>query len=301
MVYPLRLYSRDSFLLVAMAFGLAGCSIHPLPGDIPRVSTANIVQRIRCEAQEGLRSFRLDDPAVKRIVSGTTVAYEFSFVITENNAAASGQLTFEKPNFSGGSITLDFKPSAVLQRVNTRTFTVLEKLEVINAADCSPEAVSANWAYPITGATGMAEVVQTYVKLSLLAGLGNGKNVFSDELTFTTIFTAGVKPTLRLNSVAGTFRLTNASITGTADRTDEHNVTVAFGYDGPPTATGVARAIATQQWWADNIEALDSRALRRVVQSESEATNRVLLELGRRRGAREDAVKVGKLLGTTVP
>jgi hypothetical protein len=287
-----------------MAIGLAGCSIHPLPGDIPRVSTANIVERIRCEAQEGLRSFQQDDPAIKRIVAGTTIAYEFSFVITEDNKATSGKLIFERPNFTGGTLTLDFKPSATLQRMNTRTFTVLEKFEVLNAADCSPEAVRANWAYPITGATGMAEVVQSYVKLSRLAGLGKAtfpQNVFSDQLTFTTTLTAGVKPTLTLNSVAGTFRLTNASITGTADRMDVHDVTIAFAYDGPPSATGmrIASAKAAQKWWADNESALKSRALRRVVQSESDATNRTLLELTRRRNAREDEVKVGKLLGTT--
>ena len=304
MVYPLRLRSRNGLILAVMAFGLPGCSIHPLPGDIPRISTANIVERIRCEAQEGLRSFPQDDPAIKRIVSGTTVAYDFTFTITEDNKASSGKLIFERPNFTGGSLTLELKPSATLQRMNTRDFIVLEDLGKLNAADCSPEAVRANLIYPITGATGMAEVVQTYIKLSLLAGLGKAKfpaDVFSDELKFTTTLSAGANPTLELNSVAGRFRLTEASIMGKAKRLDQHNVTVAFAYEGPPTATGMARAKAAQQWWATNASALDSRALRRVVQSEAEAPNRALLELARRQNAREDAVKVGKLLGTTVP
>ena len=37
----------------ALAAGLAGCSMHPLPDDVSRVSTVDIVERIRCEAQEG--------------------------------------------------------------------------------------------------------------------------------------------------------------------------------------------------------------------------------------------------------
>jgi hypothetical protein len=304
MVCPLRFGSKDGLMLGAVTLSLCGCLIHPLPGDLPRVSTAAIVERIRCEAQEGLRSVQQHDQAVKRIVEGTTIAYEFSFTITEDNAAASGKLTFERPNFTGGTLTLDFRPSAALKRANTRTFTVLEDLGKLNAVNCAPEAVTANWVYPITGSIGMAEVVETYIKLQLLAGLGKAKfpaDVFSDELEFTTTLRAGVKPTLELNAVAGTLRLTDASKTGTAQRMDKHDLTVAFAYDGPPTAQRLARAQASQAWWTANAGALDSRALRRVVQSETEAPNRALLELARRRNAREDAVRVGKLLGTSVP
>ena len=91
MVDPMRLRTIVCCTVIAAAFAFPGCSIHPLPGDIPRVPTSDIVERIRCEAQEGLRSFSQEDPDIRRIVQrvirGTTIAYEFAFKITEHNDA----------------------------------------------------------------------------------------------------------------------------------------------------------------------------------------------------------------------
>src|SRR5262249_37648476 len=114
MVYSLHLRQLIGCTLVAMT--LVGCSIHPLPGDIPRVPTSDIVERIRCEVQEGLKSFSSEDPAtwerVKHIIRGTTIGYEFSFVISEQNDAASGKLTFTEKRITDSTFTLDLQPSA---------------------------------------------------------------------------------------------------------------------------------------------------------------------------------------------
>jgi hypothetical protein len=308
MVSPLDFHWTNVLQRIAIAAVLSGCSIHPLPGDIPRVSTADVVERIRCEAQEGLRSFPSNDPQIKKIIQGTSIGYEFSFVITEDNTAPSGQLTFHRPDVAGGSFMLDVKPAATLQRMNTRAFILLEDLTTLNRASCSPEATRANWAYPITGETGMAEVIQTYIKLQMLAGLKpeaiphiTFPTVFSDALAFTTDWSAGTTATLQLNTVTGSFRLEKASITGTASRKDMHNVTVALAYDGSsmggPTRMMLAREAGKA--WPQSASILESRDLRRVARSAAEAPNRVVLELARRRRVREDFVKVDKLLGAT--
>jgi hypothetical protein len=293
----------DGLLGFAIVVGLSGCSIHPLPGDIPRVSTGAIVERIRCEAQEGLRSFPLDDPRIKQIIRGTKIGYNFEFTITEGENDASGQLRFERPDAIGGSFVLDVTPSARLTRKNIRSFFLQEDLTKLNSANCSPEASRANWVYPVTGAAGMAEVIQTYIRLQMLAGLKLGAvtdPVFSDTLTFTTNWMAGSTATLQLNTFAGSFRLEKASITGTASRLDKHDVTVALAYDGPPTAGGrnFTLAKSARKAWMNNARILESRDLRRLVQSDADASDRVVYELARRRRIREDFTKVGKLLGT---
>src|SRR5262249_50863454 len=153
-----------------------------------------------------------------------TIGYRFNFEITEDNAAANGHLTFTETRFSGGTVELDLQPSATLKRMNTRAFYATETLSKLDGADCSPEATQTRWAYPITGATGMAEVVRSYIQLQLLTGLKGlsepvvdptlpptlHKNVFSDHLTYTTHITAGAAPTLQLNAGVGSFTLTNA-------------------------------------------------------------------------------------------
>lgn len=312
MVYP-PLRTRVCCIVVAAAFGLPGCSIHPLPGDIPRVPTSDIVERIRCEVQEGLGSFSQEDPdtrrIVERLIKGTTIGYEFTFTITEENAATNGQLVFKETHFSGGSFTLDLQPSATLKRKNTRAFLALEELTRVGGANCLPEATRANWAYPITGATGMAEVVRSYIRLQLLTGLAKDPipkftdTVFSDALAFTTHLTAGIAPKLELNAGVGSFRLTHASVTGSATRDDVHNVTVALSFDekdaDKDTKAFMAK-LARQEWTRDDF-ILDSRALRRVAQRDSGVRNRVLIELQRRRKVREDERVVARVLGIPLP
>jgi hypothetical protein len=300
----------------AILAALPACSIHPLPGDIPQVPTSAIVERIRCEVQEGLRSYWSEQPEIRRhveqLIKGTTIGYEFVFKISESNEAAQGKLVFTENRFSDSTFTLELNPSATLQRDNTRAFLVVEDLAKVRAADCSPEATSANWAYPITGATGMAEVIRSYIRLQLLSGLakdpvGTGKidqfvdqAVFSDALTYTTNLTAGVTPELKLGTGAGSFRLTEASIIGTASRNDTHQVTVALSFDTPKTGAN-ATLLRQRQLWLENESLFDSRALRRVAQLDSGVRNRVLIELFRRRKVREDARVASRVLGTPVP
>src|SRR5215510_3565430 len=68
---------------------LSGCSIHPLPGDVPRVATVDIVERMRCEAKEGLMKVMSEPNRNKKvdaqIFENSWVGYDFVFDITEGN------------------------------------------------------------------------------------------------------------------------------------------------------------------------------------------------------------------------
>jgi hypothetical protein len=319
-------------VLPCCAAGLAACSIHPLPEDFSRASTFDIVERIRCEAQEGLRSFRRDDPDVQRIVKATTIGFDFSFAMTENNNASSGVLQFDRPSFKdpGKGFSLDLSASAARSRSNTRKFRIVETLTEIDQAKCLKSEGRRNLVYPIAGATGLGEVVSTYIRLELLTsfddtpagGVGtlHGKNVvFGDVLKFTTDLTAGATPTLTLTAVAGSLRLTNASFAASATRNDVHDVIVALASDetvDPPETSQILRSgrsfvrgelppSASRSWFArvERREIVaedvvpDSRSLTAIVQKDASARNRVLIELQRLRNLEDDDREAPRLLG----
>ena len=47
-------------LLGCFALGFAGCSIHPLPDDVTRLATRQIVHHIRCEARTAIKRAIVD-------------------------------------------------------------------------------------------------------------------------------------------------------------------------------------------------------------------------------------------------
>jgi hypothetical protein len=289
------LLTTHCYIAAALAFGMAGCSMHPLPENVSPASTYDIVKRIRCEVAEGLKDFKRDDE-FWRIVESTAIGYDFTFAITEENKAAGGKLELKRPSFvdEKRGVFLELTASAEKKRENTRKFRIVEDLAEVNRDGCSTVTTQANLIYPITGATGMGEVVSTYVRLELLSDVASDNNnvVFSDALAFTTRFSAGVTPTLELSTVAGSFKLTHASFTGAAIRQDIHNVTVAL-----------SRSIAKKIPKLPPDHIVDSRTLRRVVQNEAAgARNQVLIELQRRQNADEDRRLVNKVLfGTDTP
>src|SRR5262245_9428093 len=111
---------------VAAASVLMSCSIHPLPDDVSRYSTEEIVRNVRCEAKAAVRErirdvlidIGLGHMAPERVIepgnleiirrrsretaakfaaySASTIAYRFEFEITENNDNG-GSLKFSMP------------------------------------------------------------------------------------------------------------------------------------------------------------------------------------------------------------
>lgn len=209
-----------------VAFGITGCSIHPLPDDVTRKTTYDIVQQIRCEARRAIEDY----PGAFR---SAAIAYEFDFNIKEINNASAGA-TWAKPFVSGGLFSLTASAGADRTRDAVRNFKIADSFSEAKRAECSREALQKNWIYPIAGDIGMYEVVSTFLKLRNVEGpIVNEVFTFADTLTFTTEISAGLKPTLTLNSLAGRFRLTQANANLSASRTDVHKVTVALAGGAP--------------------------------------------------------------------
>jgi hypothetical protein len=313
--------------ITALATGLLGCSIYPLPEDVSRKNTYDIVEKIRCEAAEGLREALPQAPPNHPILVNTYIGYDFDFDIIENNnlgtGGGRGNLKFERKHLSpDGSFTLEVTPFAERQRKTNRNFRIIESLKQLREARCS-EAETQNWIYPITGAIGLNEIVNTYVRLEQLTNFGKLTSgttttptpptptvpagadtpiVFSDVLTYTTKLGGGVKPELTLNSVVGSLKLTKASIFADATRDDTHQVTVALARDlkipvDVRLATRSGRAARVQTLETEYVDrvfraqvynARISRGADAVAQKDLPPETRVLLELERRRSLGED-------------
>ena len=186
MTIPLRSRATGSAIGLALALSVSGCSVHPLPDDLSPASTVDIVKRIRCEAWEGMTGFRPHErEKVDKIIGATKIGYDVVFSITEQNAAGGGKLEFDRPSFKGkgNGFSLDLSASADASRTNKRSFRFVDKLSELKTEgekSCRGPATAANLLYPITGATGMGELVRTYIKLEILTDLGSEKSeVFS--------------------------------------------------------------------------------------------------------------------------
>ncbi len=288
--------------------------MHPIPYDVTRVSTADIVQRIRCEAKEGLQDLVAKHPN-HPILKHSAIGFDFDFNITEDNDLTEGALNFRRKGFREGSFSnWAFAGSATRNRKNERQFRIIESLEKLNTADCSDVATRQNWVYPIVGSIGMKEVVRTYLKIEELTDFGSAANgpklkgdsvVFSDDLDYTTEFGGSVTPTLELATIAGKFRLTKATIVGSAKRKDVHSVTVALAQDGAPVdlphaaprdlrgGVPAGRVLIQRSMGIANTPAAfnsraGARALDAAIVRSTPAKDRVLAELERRRLLKEE-------------
>jgi len=339
-----------SCCLVTLAFPLAGCSMHPLPENFalnfPRASTFDIVQKVRCEAQAGLERFKNSrhPGQIKLIIDSTSIGYDFKFVMTETNNATGGNLHFtRKPGnpASDGSLDIDLTGGATKSRMNTRTFRLVEDLADVAKADCSAEALRANLAYPIVGRLNVEDVVYTYIRLERMSTLRDPKEdqgdiaiptddplnprkrsgVFSEQLLFRTSLKLGATPTLTVSAVAGSFRLTNASVNGQIKRVDAHDVIIALAQDpelhkkeaavqqrnvylgrsasGAPERRIVARgaAGAVEERVVVNKVIRQAKLETRLAQANAAARNNVYLELARLRNLSDDEQERPKFLG----
>jgi len=229
--------------------------MHPLPENyplnFPRASTFDIVQRVRCEAKEGLEKQRnRGGPSyrehIKKIIEATSIGYDFELIMTEHNEVGGG-FGFLRPD---GPRKLNVNGSVNQDRGTTRNFRIIETLaDVANikAEDC-PDKPGPNLAYPISGSLQVDEVVRTYIQLERISDLKGSDDtpppvtdiedlpfkgetragVFSETLTFKTALSGEVTPVLTLSAVAGSFRLNTAKLGASSERRDEHTLIIAF-------------------------------------------------------------------------
>lgn len=212
----------------------AGCSTHPLPDPVTRQTTVEIVQRLRCEARDGLVA-SLDKFSTP--LNQTYIGFDFTFDIVENNNANGGVLEITD-SLARGTFKLAFGAGIEKKRENKRFFRVIELLSelmddpILQDRKKGPCATTygANLVYPISGRVGLDEVVTSYATLqqSSTLGLDDKDIVFSDSIGFVTKLSASITPALELAAVTGKLKLTKASASGVADRSDTHKVVVAI-------------------------------------------------------------------------
>jgi hypothetical protein len=291
----MRLLRVTIAAILALA-ALAGCSTHPIPDDVTRVSTYGIVQQIRCEAGRAIRELA---PSY----TTAAIAYEFNFDITETDTVTDAQAIFTKL-FSTSFFTLTLSsPLDQKSRQGVRNFRIVDAFSDAQKTDCPNDPLRKNLLYPISGDIGAYEVLATFIKLQRAHPLGDigvpsppepggviGQQkpptgdvfVFADRLTFTTTLTAGAKPRLMLNPVRGELRATNAKADLAVSRMDIHQVTIAVASGPQPIPKASARALlrsAPGYGPATTSSVLSTT----IIQAQASAEQKALFELDRQR------------------
>jgi hypothetical protein len=283
---------RLPFIAALVQAGLAGCSTHPIPDDVTRVSTYVIVQQIRCEAGRAIRELAPN-------YTTAAIAYEFNFDITETSSVAGGESIFTLP-FSASVFSLTLTtPSDLKSRQGVRNFRIVDSFTDAKGTDCPNDPLRKKLVYPIAGDIGAYEVLATFVKLQRSHGLDQIKPpapaqgdpfkpptgevfVFADRLTFTTTLTGGAKPRLVLNSRRGDLRPTSAKADLVATRVDIHQVTIAVAAGPQPIQARGARALlrSTPAFIPPTTSSVLSTT---IIQAQASAEQKALFELDRQR------------------
>lgn len=221
-----------NFLAALFLLLFSGCSIHPLQDDVTDLPVVDIVHKVRCEARDAI--IRHDvvwhvDPKIPggRIYQfdGAAIAYTFTFSAAENNdASASGDLSF--PIYKGTmKIALDVGEKK--SRRGDRVFKIADNFaDLRHLTSCDKAIVKESWRYPITGTTGLDEVIASFIKLTKLQEALSDVAEYTDTISFTTKINGSVNPSVSL--IPGVRRLANARANASADREDVHKILVAI-------------------------------------------------------------------------
>ncbi len=231
---------RPALAVLALAPLLIGCSTFPLPDDVSRKSTYDIIEKIRCEAKTAVVEFG-------RGFNDAHIAYEFQFNITETDDANVGFSLFDQLK-GPGSIKVNAAAQGNLLRDGARNIIVQDTFDDLRQLNCSRD-MEKNWIYPLTGNIGMYDAVATFIRLQHADNPGPTRVfTFTDKLTYVTIFTAGANATMTLNPVPvfDQFRFTAANATGKAERMDTHMVTIAMTA-GQQTIVGPSGRMITRR------------------------------------------------------
>jgi hypothetical protein len=186
------------------------------------------------------------------LIYSAAIAYNFDLTMSEDNNLTTGVslLGLGQTTFNLG-ITGD----ANRTRKNEREFTITDKLGYLLTTLNTPQydqqycdghiTVAPNYIYPIVGRIGVYNTVYTFFQLSFFDGLapdpgkkaGDGTTpAMADILTFTTAVDLIATPKVTFAQVKTGFNIADASATGTARRTDVHQVTLALALDPKSTA-----------------------------------------------------------------
>jgi len=177
----------------------------------------------------------------------TGVAYNFDLQMTENNDLTT-DINLVKP-ITNPNFTLGINAGALRGRTNQRTFTTtdtfgylvtrLNRRNRYNKHYCDGKIVISNYVYPIAGHVGVEKTIRTLVNLIVFGALGGpaaqqgkGPPTLVDKLTFTTKVNVSATPKVEFSPVGDSFQLANASVKGSVDRTDRHEVAIGLAIAG---------------------------------------------------------------------
>jgi hypothetical protein len=272
-------------------FALGACAIHPVQQDVTGLPAVNIVNHIRCETRlaiqnkaiELLRQKHGDVDLADRLeqILGkpwhvnpvrdlttaaerafynryiqTGIAFNFTLDITEDNKAA---LVADPVRLiTNGMAGVGLNSSGEFSRENIRTFIVSETFDRLlqdPIPGCGDSPLrSANFAYPVAGSIGMAELISTFIDLnendpltassagSGTKGSSSGSGVYADTLNFNTTLIGGVSPSVQINPVGHKWGLASpTNFAATVTRTDKH--TLAIGLSLATTAEKTSHPI----------------------------------------------------------
>jgi hypothetical protein len=300
--------------IAAIAPVLAGCSTFPLPDDVTRKSTQAIVEQIRCEARRAVLDYAYhykDGANRKNTVDykTATVAYEFTFDITEDNNAMA-DATWGLPYVLGGNFSLGANGGFNRTRHTTRNFKIVDTFEELRLTKCDGvDPQPENLIYPISGEIGVYEVVKTFINMQQIDNPNSGEVfTFHDTLMFTTFLTAGVQPKLVISPFSDRFRLAAANGNFNATRNDVHTVVITLAgtpIKSPRIALGASfRATAAQLARSTGggvdlvgLQTNSSLISTTILQSAANPKDRALLELDRERILRLQARSQNLLVG----
>lgn len=180
-----------------------------------------------------------------KLFADAAIAYNFDLTMTEDNNLGT-DISLLKP-LTNPKFSLGFSASANRKRSNQRSFTIADDFTYLvrqlntpnwaNKRYCDKYLVGENYIYPVAGRIGVDKTIRTFMELTLLGGLAkldkpDGPPTMTDKLTFTTALSLSATPKIEFAPVNAQFQLSSASLTGLADRTDTHQVTVGLAVGG---------------------------------------------------------------------
>lgn len=207
------------FVVLVLLPLVMGCSMHPIPDDVSRKTTYEIVDKIRCEARAAVEQYGQG-------INDASIVYQFTFDINEHNDATAGFTLFNP--FANGTFNLAANGAANRERDGVRNFEIIDSFNDLRKMNCSRDR-EVNWIYPLTGDVGMYDSVATFIRLQRTETPGSTRVfTFADTLTYTTTISGGATATLTLSPVPQQFRFTAANAGLTGSRTDIHKVVVTM-------------------------------------------------------------------------
>jgi hypothetical protein len=236
---------------IALSCGLGACAIHPLPENVTGVKTTQIVHRIRCETRDAVLTLaNYPSPQVAQAMKSIAIVYSFSLQGTDSDSLMPSA-TFVAP-VPNGMWTFNPAVGDSVMRQNVRTFTIVDNFDLLSRMDARRcTANPPNYQYPIVGNIGIAEMMKTFVALAAHADLTGEEAVqigqdsalpiasnaetptMVDTISFTTMLSAGVTPTLALTPVGSGTQLTGAALGVSFSRNDVHQVIIGLALPAP--------------------------------------------------------------------